>query len=109
MSYYWCARADRVAKVERRRERSDHRQRWLLAAVLLPIAVGAAALLGERLGRSIALGLVGIVAIAAIVVAQDRRGGRTPTSYQAPPAQVMAVAVVAFVAAEALGVGGIAE
>jgi diguanylate cyclase (GGDEF)-like protein len=51
---------------------------------------------------------VGTVAIAAIVVAQRRRGGRTPTSYQIPPAQLMAVAVVAFVAAEAIGVGGVA-
>jgi diguanylate cyclase (GGDEF)-like protein len=64
---------------------------------------------GGRGGRSVALSLVGGVAIGAIVVAQRRRGGRTPTSYQVPPAQVLAVAVVAFVAAEALGVGGVAE
>jgi diguanylate cyclase (GGDEF)-like protein len=81
----------------------------LLAATLLPAATCATALAGGRVGRSIALGLVGAVAIAAVVVAQRRRGGRTPTSYQIPPAQVLAVAVVAFVAAEALGVGGVAE
>src|SRR4051812_26173968 len=98
-----------MTEVQRRRaEHQDHRGRWLLAAALLPIAASAVALTGARVGRSIALGLVGAVAIAAVVVAQRRRGGRTPTTYQIPPAQLLAVAVVAYVAAEALGVGGVA-
>ena len=92
-----------------RKERRERPRRWLLAAALLPVAACGTALAGGRVGRSVALGLVGAVAIAAIVVAQRRRGGRTPTTYQVPPAQLLAVAVVAFVAAEALGVGGVAE
>src|SRR5687768_18172732 len=52
-------------------------------------ATFAAAMAGDRVGRSIALGLVGLAAIAAIVVAQHHRGGRRPTSYQVPPAQVI--------------------
>jgi len=99
-----------MTEVQRgRTEERDPTRRWLLVAALLPMATCAAALAGGRVGRSIALSVVGAVAIAAIVVAQRRRGGRTPTSYQVPPAQLLAVAVVAFVAAEALGVGGVAE
>jgi diguanylate cyclase (GGDEF)-like protein len=98
-----------MTEVQRgRTDKGEHTRRWVLAAALLPLATCAASLSGGEVGRSVALGLVGAVAIAAIVVAQRRRGGRTPTSYQVPPAQLMAVAVVAFVAAEALGVGGIA-
>jgi diguanylate cyclase (GGDEF)-like protein len=67
------------------------------------------ALFGGRVGRSVTLCAVGAVAIAAIVVAQRRRYGRTPSTYQVPPSQLLAVAVVAFVAAEALGVGGVAS
>ncbi|MEY2458443.1 MAG: hypothetical protein QOG30_273, partial [Acidimicrobiaceae bacterium] len=92
-----------------RADKRDHHRRWLLVAALLPAATCATALFGGRVGRSCALSLVGTVAIAAIVVAQQRRGGRTPTTYQIPPAQLLAVAVVAFVAAEAIGVGGVAE
>ena len=92
-----------------RTERRDHPRRWLLVSAVLPLAACVVALAGGRVGRSIALGLVGAVAIAAVVMAQRRRGGRTPTSYQVPPSQLLAVAVVAFVAAEALGVGGVAE
>ena len=99
-----------MTEVQRgRTDKREHPRRWLLAAALLPIATCATALAGGRVGRSVALSLVGAVAIAAIVVAQRRRGGRTPTTYQVPPAQLLAVAVVAFVAAEALGVGGVAE
>ena len=92
-----------------RTQKQDHRRRWLLAAAIGPTAAGALALAGGRVGRSGALGLAGAVAIAAIVVAQRRRGGRASTTYQVPPTQLLAVAIVAFVAAEALGVGGVAE
>jgi len=99
-----------MTEVQRRRgEEQQHARRWLLAAVLAPIAAAAAALAGDRIGRSIALSVVGLVAIAAIVVAQRRRGGRAPLSYQVPPAQLLALAVVAFVAAEAFGVGGVTD
>ncbi len=74
---------------------------------MAPAAAGGGALAGGDVGRSISLGVLGAVAIAAVVVAQRRRGGRTPTSYQVPPPQVLAVAVVAFVLAEAVGVGGV--
>jgi diguanylate cyclase (GGDEF)-like protein len=99
-----------MSEVQRgRTEQRERSRQWLVAAGVLPIATCVTALVGGRVGRSVALSLVGAVAIAAVVVAQRRRGGRTPTSYQIPPAQLMAVAVVAFVAAEALGVGGVAE
>ena len=97
-----------MTEVQRgRNETPDHPRRWILAVTVLPAAVGVGALAGGEVGRSIALAVVGAAAIAAVVVAQRRRGGRTPTTYQVPPAQVLAVAVVAFVAAEALGVGGV--
>src|SRR5688500_18034460 len=99
-----------MTEVQRRRaEKREHAGRWFFAAGLLPVATFAAAMAGDRVGRSIALGLVGLAAIAAIVVAQHHRGGRRPTTYQVPPAQVMAVAVVAYVAASAFGVGGVAD
>jgi diguanylate cyclase (GGDEF)-like protein len=99
-----------MTEVQRgRTAKGTHPRRWLLSAALLPLAAFVTALAGGRVGRSVALSCVGTLAIAAIAVAQRRRGGRTPTTYQVPPAQVMAVAVVAFVAAEALGLGGVAE
>jgi hypothetical protein len=92
-----------------RKRKDDHRSRWLVAAVSGPALACVIALVGGTIGRSIALCLVGAAAIAAVVVSQRRRGGRGGTTYQVPPAQLLSVAVVAFVAAEALGVGGVAE
>src|SRR5205814_3246002 len=77
---------------------------WTLAAIGSPVGVGTVALAGGQLGREMALGVIGGVAMLAIGVAQRRRGGRI--AYTIPPAQVLAVGIVAFVAAQAVLVNG---
>ena len=92
-----------------RRQEDDHRHWWLVAAVAAPLLAGLVALAGGRVGRSISLSLVAGLAIAALVAARRRRTHGPLTAHQLPPAQLMAFAVVAFVAAAAFGVGGIAS
>src|SRR4051812_11430168 len=85
----------------------DQRRRWILGTSALPLTLGVLALVGGQVGRSIALGLSAVLALATVVVAQQRRT-RRQHAYAIPPAQLLAAALVAFVAAEALGVGGVA-
>src|SRR5437899_8538438 len=87
----------------------DHRRWWLTLVVFGPLLAGAVALLGGRFGRSIVLAAVGAVAIGSLVVARRRRAQGPPSAHQVPPAELMAFAVVAFIAAEAFGVGGVTE
>ena len=95
--------------VEAARMYREDQRRWLSAIVAAPLVLSAVALFGGRIGRSISLTLVGWTAIGALVVARRRRAQHPPTGYQMPPAELMACAVVAFIAAEAFGVGGVAE
>jgi diguanylate cyclase (GGDEF)-like protein len=77
--------------------------------VLAPIVMLGLGLAGGRIGRSVTLTLVGWTAIAALVVARRRRAQSASSSYQMPPAEVLACAVVAYIAALAFGVGGVAQ
>jgi diguanylate cyclase (GGDEF)-like protein len=85
----------------------DRRGIWILAAFAVPGVIGALCFVGGRIGRSVALGAVAALAVAAIVIAQRRRGGRSPSSYSIPPAQLLASAVVGYVAAIAIDSGGV--
>jgi diguanylate cyclase (GGDEF)-like protein len=87
----------------------DHRSRWMAVIVLAPILVLGLGLAGGHIGRSITLTLVGWTAIAALVIARRRRAQSASSSYQMPPAEVLACAVVAYIAALAFGVGGVAQ
>ena len=53
-----------------RMQREDSQRKWLLAIVAAPLVLGAVALFGGRIGRSISLTLVGWTAIGALVVAR---------------------------------------
>ena len=88
-----------------RMHKEDDQRRWLYAIVAAPLVLGSLAFLGGRVGRSISLTLVGWTAIGALVVARRRRAQNPPAGYQMPPAELMACALVAFIAAEAFGVG----
>ena len=85
----------------------ERRGTWILAVLAVPGAVVVLCLAGGRIGRSVALGAVAALAVAAIVIAQRRRGGRAPSSYAIPPAQLLAAAVVGYVAAIAIDTGGV--
>jgi diguanylate cyclase (GGDEF)-like protein len=85
----------------------EEQRHFVLAAALAPVAVFAIAAAGGQVGRSIALSAVGAAAIVTIFLNQRRRGRQS--SHLIPPAQVLAVAVVAFITAEAVGVGGFAS
>ncbi|HEX4819324.1 MAG TPA: EAL domain-containing protein [Acidimicrobiales bacterium] len=91
-----------------RTQEGDHQSQWIAGLVLAPVGMLALGLFGGRVGRSTMLTLVGWCAIAALVVARRRRAEAAASS-QMPPAELMACAVVAFIAALAFGVGGVAQ
>src|SRR5882672_5557049 len=96
-----------MAEVNGGRGGREQRPGWVPTATALPFVIGALALFGGQVGRTIALSVTGALALATTIVAQRRRS-RRGGGYAVPPAQLLAVAVVAFVAAEAVGVGGVA-